>query len=108
MKIGNTGLEIKFDKLDIVQQYLDICKPCKDLKVVHNSVFDKEEYYKQFILTRKDINETINEWNETFDEQFTLGVENLGYKEEQLKIIKGSENLSIYEFASKKATQLRL
>jgi len=72
MKIGNTGLEIKFDKLDIVQQYLDICKPCEDLRVVHNSVFDKENYYKQFIDIRKEINEVVNEWNDMFEEPLSI------------------------------------
>ena len=71
MKLGNTQLEIKFNKSDIVEEYLDICKSCKDLRVIHNSVIENDEYQYQYIKIKEEINEFINEWNDTFDETFT-------------------------------------
>jgi disulfide oxidoreductase YuzD len=60
MKLGNTQLEIKFNKSDIVEEYLDICKSCKDLRVIHNSVIENDEYQYQYIKIKEEINEFIN------------------------------------------------
>tara|TARA_B100000809_G_scaffold266138_1_gene327498 strand:+ start:1021 stop:1914 length:894 start_codon:yes stop_codon:yes gene_type:complete len=71
MKLGNTQLEIQFDNLAIVEEYKNICRSCEDLRVVHNSVFEKKDYQNQYIKIKDEITEFINEWNDTFDETFT-------------------------------------